>query len=121
MSKERARLDVANAANELIIAALKEVIAELEKENKLLKRVEEIFNASPDLTFDCCKELFSEDFQAHNLEQQAKALNDYADSILKRDRLFHINLSERMTMHDSCRNQAEDYLNQAKALKEQVK
>ena len=56
-----------------------------------------------------------------DLEQQAKALNDYADSILKRDRLFHINLSERMTIHDSCRNQAEDYLNQAKALKEQVK
>ena len=37
---------------------------------------------------------------------------------MERDRLFHINLSERMTIHDSCRNQAEDYLNQAKALKD---
>ena len=48
-------------------------IAELKKENELLKRVEDIFNASPDLTFDCCKKLFTEDFQAHNLEQQATA------------------------------------------------
>jgi hypothetical protein len=32
MSKERARLDVANAVNELIIVALRERIAELERE-----------------------------------------------------------------------------------------
>jgi hypothetical protein len=64
--------------------------------------------------------LFSENELAIlKLEQQAKSLNNYADSILKRERLFHINLNERMTIHDSCRNQAEDYLNQSKALKEQ--
>jgi hypothetical protein len=40
MSKERARLDVANAANELIIVALRERIAELEKDNaKLNQRI----------------------------------------------------------------------------------
>jgi hypothetical protein len=50
-------------------------VAELEKENILLKRVEEIFNASPDLTFDCCKRLFEQEFEAHNLDQQAKGID----------------------------------------------
>ena len=82
--------------------------AELEKENSLLKRVEEIFNASPDLTFDCCKKLFTEDFQAHNLGVSAKALNEYAYSnnpLTKRG----LNL-ESIALSDK-----------AKALKEQVK
>ena len=56
--------------------------------------------------------------EAHNLEQQAKALFKYAASVVQRERLLHISLSERTTIHDSCRNQADDYLNQAKALKE---
>jgi len=54
-----------------------------------------------------------------DLEQQAKGLSEYAESVRKKERLFHINLKERMTIHDSCRNQAEDLRNQAKALKEQ--
>ena len=62
--------------NSTVIAALNERIADLEKENELLKHVEDIFNASPDLTFDCCKKLFTEDFQAHNLEQQAKGVEN---------------------------------------------
>ena len=45
-------------------------IAELEEENKLLKRVEQIFNDSPDLTFDGCQGLFKDEFEAHNLEQR---------------------------------------------------
>ena len=46
-------------------------IAELEKENKLLKQVEQIFNDSPDLEFSRFKEMFPSEFKAHNLEQQA--------------------------------------------------
>ena len=96
--------------NSTVIAALNDRIAELEKER------DQILNSALDSESNYCE--LKDSLPAHNLEQQAKALNDYADSILKRDRLFHINLSERMTIHDSCRNQAEDYLNQAKALKE---
>jgi hypothetical protein len=50
-------------------------IAELDKENRLLKRVEQIFNNSPDLTFDCCKRMLKDDFKAHNLEQQNKIID----------------------------------------------
>jgi hypothetical protein len=39
MNKERARIDVANAANELIIVALRERIVELEKELAGYKKV----------------------------------------------------------------------------------
>jgi phage shock protein A len=86
-------------------------IAELEKENILLKRVEEIFNASPDLTFDCCKRLFEQEFEAHNLEQQAEgieaAANDYSDN-LDATTVYLADLDCRVI----------DLRNQAKALKE---
>ena len=49
MSKERARLDVANAANEMIIAALRERNAELEKDKLLLVEDRARFPDQPDM------------------------------------------------------------------------
>jgi hypothetical protein len=67
MSMDKAAVIAINAYD-----ANQDRIAELEKENRLLKQLEQIFNNSPDLTFDCCERLFEEEFEAHNLEQQAK-------------------------------------------------
>jgi hypothetical protein len=76
LRNEKAELVARIAKAELAFAVVEGRNAELEKENILLKQVEEIFNASPDLTFDCCKRLFEQEFEAHNLEQQAKSLSD---------------------------------------------
>ena len=93
-------------------------IAEFEKENKLLKRVEKIFNDSPDLTFGCCERLFPEEFKAHNLEQKAKGANDFKEWVLDTDEnssgldVMDISLIEFYV---------EPLIRQAKSLKEQVK
>ena len=50
-------------------------IAELEKDNELLKEVEVIFNNAPDLVFADCKGYFPEEFKAHSLEQQKKVID----------------------------------------------
>jgi hypothetical protein len=89
-------------------------VAELEKENILLKRVEEIFNASPDLTFDCCKRLFEQEFEAHNLDQQAKGINELVAHL-------KVNTSYLMFTESTFREVESYYdflLDQAKALKE---
>jgi hypothetical protein len=64
-----------------IFQSAAERITELEKENKLLKRVEQIFNDATDLNFSDFERYFPEDFEAHNLEQQAKGLIDYAEAL----------------------------------------
>ena len=56
--------------------------------------------------------------EAHNLRISAKALNDYAESVRNKERMLWLGECDRMSIHDSCRNQAEDYLNQAEALKD---
>jgi hypothetical protein len=71
MTKEIDYVELLKLAHEKL-GSQSDMIAELEKENLLLKQVEQIFNDSPDLTFDCCERLFEEEFEAHNLEQQAK-------------------------------------------------
>jgi hypothetical protein len=58
-----------------------ESIAKLEKENKLLKKVEQIFNDSPDLEFSLFKDVFPEEYEAHNLEQQIEGVMDYEASL----------------------------------------
>ena len=88
-------------------------IAELKKENELLKRVEDIFNASPDLTFDCCKKLFSEDFQAHNLEQHDIAIRNAVKAVITPAIANHWNDDYQRGFMDC----TTDILNQAKALK----
>jgi hypothetical protein len=88
-----------------------ERISELEKENALLKQVEEIFNASPDLTFDCCKRLFEQEFEAHNLEQRAKGVYDV------RATTGFWNLST-CALRKHLREYETILINQAKALKE---
>lgn len=64
------------------IAELEKQNAEMVKENQLLKQVEKLFNESPDLTFDMCKRLFSDELQAHNLEQQIIGIDGFADKHL---------------------------------------
>jgi hypothetical protein len=70
MSMDKAAVIAINAYD-----ANQDRIAELEKENRLLKQLEQIFNNSPDLTFDCCKRMLKDDFKAHNLEQQNKFID----------------------------------------------
>ena len=85
MSKERARLDVANAANELTIAALKEVIAEIEKERDELKIQIEVLKHSDAEYYGLYSELlFSpneppENLKLHNFTHQAKGALDYIE------------------------------------------
>lgn len=61
---------------ELIQNAIKR-IAELEQENNMLKRVEKIFNDSPNLTFNVVKKLFKDELSIFKLEQQAKGVEDF--------------------------------------------
>jgi hypothetical protein len=69
--------------------------AELEKENALLKRVEKIFNDSPDLTFDYCQGLFQDEFQAHSLDQKAKALSEYSEHLISEAEEIPIGLEHK--------------------------
>jgi hypothetical protein len=64
MSKERARLDVANAANELIIVALRERIVELEKAlDKIIDRAQQVdsWESFPESWIDEAYEALKED------------------------------------------------------------
>ena len=69
------KLSGANGLAKLFGAATKRIV-ELEKENALLKRIDQIFNQSPDLTFDICQGLFQNEFKANEIEQQAKGVRD---------------------------------------------
>ena len=97
---------------EIANAFLKAEIAELEIENKLLKQVEQIFNDSPDLEFSLFKQVFPDEYEAHNLEQQAKGLIDFSYNKMA------TNPGSLVSLLIYCANVL---LDKAKALKEQVK
>jgi hypothetical protein len=89
------------------------VIAELQKENALLKQVEQIFNDSPDLTFVICQRLFQDEFEAHNLEQQAKSIDSLVDKLM----FYEFDNQNFISVDDSLA-EFQELRNQAKALKE---
>jgi hypothetical protein len=90
-------------------------VTKLEKENKLLKRVEKIFNDSPDLTFGCCERLFPEEFKAHNLEQRVKGVEDCVKETANNK--YRLPLRDTLDLY----NYANELRSQAKLLKSKVK
>lgn len=72
------------------VKKLNKQVAELEKErDALVVRVtncEQIFSDAPDLEFSRFEEMFPNEFEAHNLEQQAKGIEDFGKWVLDTDK-----------------------------------
>ena len=138
MSKERARLDVANAANEMVIAELKNRIAELEKERDELKAhtvaLEIDFDNALDVAQLCANnpsvvganKSFQEfvsyttiesTLEAHNLEQHDIAIRNAVKAVITPAIANHWNDDYQRGFMDC----TTDILNQAKSLKDEGK
>ena len=88
-------------------------IAGLEAENALLKKVEQIFNDSPDLTYDFVKDLFKGELAIFSIEQQAEGVQN---AVIKTRRSMHEGGDRWLCRVDDLSNYAENLISDASKL-----